>query len=291
MVVVGRINSIKDFHRFMKKLDVRGMVFIVKPGWDNTHSFTSAETLDWLFSTLRGRIKLIEGYSMSRTKPVTDKKPEEFTPSQVFITPSKAKAHWQLIKEQDESFLTSNGIDRVLEKHDAEYINVTEEVWSLRNLDSGEVKDFVDSKYGVLVNQEMYNLVPTRVYELKGSSFISLNVSHQIHGQVSLSTRSLLSLIPNPARHRDWQDKGESHLSQRIVDINKIYRSLFSPCFWINKIKDSNIFVGSKNSVEADAVAAKLMGIDPENIGYLSHAATVFGGYDKNVLMEIPKSL
>jgi hypothetical protein len=285
MVVVGRINRAEDFRHFLKKLNLKGVIFVVKPDWTNANIFTEAETLDWLFSALKGRIKVIEGYSAWRNELNTGTEPKEV------ITPKNAKAKWQWIKEQDEWFLKFSGIDKILAKHDVEYINVTEEVWSNRTLDADEVRDFVDSKYGVLVSRKIYDFVPTRVYELKGSTLISLNNSRRTREQVSLSTKNLFGLIPNPARYGKWRGKNDSRLSQSIVDINKIYRSLFSPCCWINEIKESDIFVGSKNSVEADAVTATLLGLDPEKIDYLRHAANVFGGYNKEVLTKIPKSL
>jgi len=281
MVVVGRLASAEDFRDFLKELDVKGVVFVVKPNWSNAYTFTSAETLDWLFSALKGRIKVIEGYSAWRNELNTGPEPKDV------ITPSNAKAKWQWIKEQDKWFLKFSGIDKILAKYDVEYVNVTEEIWSTRTLNPDEVREFVDTKYGMLVSQGMYNFVPTKIYEFRDSTFISLNNSRRIHGQVSLSTKNLFGLIPDPARYGKWHGRNNSRLSQSIIDINKIYRSFFSPCYWINEIKELGVFVGSKNSVESDAVAAKLMGIDPEKIDYLRCAANIFGGYDKKVLNEV----
>ncbi|MCW3985942.1 MAG: hypothetical protein NWE91_05995 [Candidatus Bathyarchaeota archaeon] len=283
MVVVGKLRSKKDFYHFLRELDVKSVVFVVKPNWSNAHTFTSAETLDKLFSTLQGRIKVIEGYSAWRNELNTGPEPRDV------ITPSNAKAKWQWIKEQDKWFLKYSGIDEILAKHDVEYINVTEEIWLTRTLDPNEVREFVDNKYGILVSQELYSFVPTKIYELRDSVLISLNNSWRIREKISLSTKNLFGLIPDPARYGKWHGKNDSHLSRSIVDINKIYRSLFSPCYWINEIKESGIFVGSKNSMEADAVAAKLMGVDPETIDYLKLATNVFGGYNKEVLTRIPR--
>ncbi len=285
MVVISRVASAKDFSFFLRELEVQGAIFVVKPNWSNAHTFTSAQTLDWLFSDLGGRVKIVEGYTAWRNELNTGPEPQEV------VTPSNAKAKWRWIREQDKWFLSHSGIDKVLAKHDVEYINVTEEVWSTRTLEADEVRDLVDNKYGVLVSQGMYSFVPTKVHELKGSTLISLNNSRRTREQVSLSTKNLFGLIPDPARYGKWHGKNDSRLSQSIVDINKIYRSLFSPCYWVNEIKELGVFVGSRNSVEADAVTAKLIGIDPDKIEYQKHAANVFGGYDKKVLDKIPKSL
>jgi hypothetical protein len=284
MVVIGKVTDAKTFSSFLKELNVHEKIFVVKPNWSNAHTYTSAETLNWLFSALKSNIKVIEGYSAWRNELNVGPQPTET------ITPTNAKAKWPWIKEQDKWFLQHTGIAQVLADHGVTYINVTEECWSTRTMDPDEVREFVDSKYGVIVNREMYRYVPTKIHQLRDSALISMNLSRDGHEPVSLATNNLIGLIPDPARFRKWQSKSERHLSQSIIDINKIYRSFFSPCYWINQIPKQSLLVGSRNSVEADAVTATLLGYDPGEIGYLRHAATVFGGYDEKVLTQIPKS-
>jgi hypothetical protein len=285
VVVVGKVAGAADLSRFLEELDIQGTIFVVKPNWSNARDFTSAQTLDWLFSSLQGVIKVIEGYTAWRNELNTGPKPKEV------VTPSNARAKWRWIKEQDAWFLDFSGIDKVLTKHSVEYINVTEEVWSDRVLEPEEVRDLVDNRYGVLTSHEMYGFVPTKIYELRDSTLISLNNSRQIEGGISLSTENLFGLIPDPVRYLKWHGRNASRLSRSIVEINKIYRSLFSPCYWINEVKEKGAFVGSRNSVESDAVTAKLMGVDPEKVSYLKHVAGVFGGYNKKALDRIPRSL
>jgi uncharacterized protein (DUF362 family) len=282
MVVVGRVTTEEDFHSFLEKLEVKGAIFVIKPNWNTMENSTSAQTLDWLLSALRGNVKIIDGYSAWRNQLSLGSGQREA------VTPSNARMKWQWIKEQDKWFLKHTGTDKVLEKHEVEYINVTEEVWSMKTLEASDVRDLVDSKYGVLLSREMYNFVPTRIYELRGSTFISLNSSHYSHGEISLSTSNLFTLIPDPTRHVKWSGRNQTRFSQSIVDINKIYRSIFSPCYWINEIRDKGVFVASKNSVEADSVAAKLLGLNPQDINYLSRLAKVFGDYDKTLLAKLP---
>ena len=281
MVVIRTVASAEDMRRFLEELDVRGRIFVVKPNWGNAYDFTSAQTLDWLFSALPGKIKVIEGYTAWRNE--LNAGPE----AKDVITPSNAKAKWRWIKEQDEWFLRFSGIDKVLARHRVDYINVTEEVWSDRTLDAEEVRDLVDPRYGLLTSQELYRVVPSKIYELRDSTLVSMNYSRTMEGGVSLSTKNIFGLIPDPARYGKWHGKNDSRLPRSIVEINKVYRSLFSPCYWINEIKGRGTFVGSRNSVEADAATATLVGVDPEKITYLKRVAGVFGGYDKNALAAI----
>jgi len=110
----------------------------------------------------------------------------------------------------------------------------------------------------------MYGFVPNKVYDLRGRSLISLNVSRKTREMMSLSTKNLFGLIPDPARYGRWHGKNDSLLPQSIVDINKLYRSLFEPCFWVNEIVDRELFVVSENSVQADALTACVVGVDPK---------------------------
>ena len=279
MVVVGRIGGATDFLQFLKELNVKGMFFVVKPDWTSTKIFTDAQTLDWLFSGLKGRIKLVDAYNPQRSKLGVEQESQE-------LVAANPRAKWQWFRDQEKWFLEFTGINKILEKHGVEYINITEEVWSMKTLRSDEVRGLVDNNYGILVAQEFYDFVPSRIYELRGATFISLCRSRRVGNHIFLSTRNPFGLVPDPDRDRKWSGRSDNRLSQSIIDINKIYRSLFSPCYWINEVRESGVFVGGRNSVEADAVTAKSMGVDPEGIDYLKHAENVFGGYNRKILAK-----
>lgn len=279
MVVVGRIGGATDFLQFLKELNIKGKFFVVEPDWTNTEIFTNAEMLDWLFSGLKGRVKLVDAYAPQRSKLDIEQEPQK-------VAAANPRARWQWFRDQEKWFLEFTGIKNILEKHGVEYINITEEVWSMKTLRSDDVRALVDNNYGILVAQEFYDFVPSRIYELRGATFISLCKSRRVGSHIFLSTRNPFSLVPDPDRDRKWSGRNANRLSQSIIDMNKIYRSLFSPCYWINEVGESGVLVGSRNSVEADAFTAKSMGFDPEGIDYLKHAENVFGGYDRKILAK-----
>jgi uncharacterized protein (DUF362 family) len=66
---------------------------------------------------------------------------------------------------------------------------------------------------------------------------------------------------------------------------------LFPLCFWINEVKDLGLFIGSENSVLADAVTAEIVGVNPEEIAYLQSASEVFGGYKATVISKLLREL
>jgi len=284
-VVFCKVTEAEDMRRFAKELNIRGKGFVVKPNWSNANSYTSAEDLDFLFNCLEGKKTVVESYTAWRNELNTRPEPHDF------ITPRNAKKKWKWIKEQDAWFLRYSGVERVLKKHGVEYVNITEEVWNHRTVAKREMQKIVEERFGSLKNQEMYGFIPKKVYNLRGCSLISLNMSRMTREVMSLSTKNLFGLIPDPARYGRWHGENDSLLPQSIVDINKVYRSLFKPCFWINEIVDRDLLVGSENSVQADAVTASIVGVDPKGIEYLQFAAKVFGEYDEALLVKVKEKL
>ena len=266
-------------------MQIQGKGFIIKPNWSNANTYTSARTLEFLFGSLDGKKTVIEGYTAWRNQLNTGPEPTDF------ITPKNARRRWKWIKEQDTWFLEYSGIMKVLRKYNVEYVNITEEVWSNRIVDVEEIRDLVEGKFGSVANQEMYAFVPQKICSLKEYTLISLNLSRETRELLSLSTKNIFGLIPDPARYGKWHGENDALLPQSIVDINKIYRSLFKTCFWINELKDRNLLVGSKSSVQADAATANIMGVDPSKIEYLKLAGKIFGEYDKSLLAKIPSNL
>jgi len=284
-VVVSKVTDAEDMRRFAKELNIRGKGFVVKPNWSNAHTYTSARMLDFLSDCIKGKKTVVEGYTAWRNE--LNKGPEP----QDFITPKNAKKKWKWIKEQDAWFLRYSGIEKVLKKHSVEYINITEEVWNSRTVAKGKIQKIVEQRFSSLKDTEMYGFVPNKVYTLRGCSLISLNLSRKTRELMSLSTKNLFGLIPDPARYGKWHGENDSLLPHSIVDINKLYRSLFKLCFWINEIVDRELFVGSENSVQADAVTASIVGVNPKRIRYLQLASKIFGGYDETLLVRVEEKL
>ncbi len=282
-VIVSKVTDNQDMQKFLKRLRIRGKGFVIKPNWSNANTFTSAEMLGFLFSYLKGEKTVIESYTAWRNELNTGSEPHEV------ITPSNAKGKWKWIKEQDAWFLKHSGIETVLRKHGVQYINVTEEVWSGRTVAKETIKKIVERRFGSVGNEEMYGFVPEKIYELKGRALISMNLSRKTREVMSLSIKNLFGLIPDPARYGKWHGEDDAMLPQSILDINKIYRSLFEPCFWINEVKNRGLLVGSQNSIMSDVVAAKIIGVDTEEIRYLMTASNYFGGYNETSITKTLK--
>jgi len=278
--IIAKVADVDDMQQFLQRLKIRGRGFVIKPNWSNANTFTSAHMLELLLNCLSGDKTVMEGYTAWRNELNTGPEPQDI------ITPSNAKRKWKWIKEQDQWFLRHSGIENVLRKHGVQYINVTEEVWSGRVASKDDIKKIVERKFDSVRNEEMYGFIPEKIYALRGRAMVSANLSRLTREVMSLSTKNLFGLIPDPARYGKWHGQNDALLPQSIVDINKIYRSLFGPSFWINEVKDLGLLVGSENSVLSDAVAAKIVGVNPKEIPYLQLASKFFGGYDEALIRE-----
>ena len=268
---------------------------IIKPNWGTINNFTEAAVLDGVLSAVGGEAIVVESYGWARTEDALNGK-------------GIGSVKRRDLKKNDEWFLKYSGIGDVLKKHRVEYLNVTEEVWAKRVVEPGEVRKIAD-KYPPIQLEEMYAQVPTRLFELRGGTFLSLAKYRLNHEPivVSLSLKNLFGMIPGPGRSR-FHGVNDYLLAQSIVDINKIYHSIFDVKGVVDgvltasigkvaeeaiKPKTANnrgILLGSEDCVELDAFVASLEGKDPNNIGYLKLAADVFGGWDEKDLDSARRS-
>jgi len=292
-VIVERISRFTQFRSFVKKLEFSGQVFVVKPCWRDAKTYTSAKTLEWLFKSVPGKKVVVESYSPWRNKNFLEEV-EGKRRRRTVITAANAREKWKWLKRQDSWFLSYSGIRKVLKKFDVEYVNVTEEVWCGRVADAEKVRRLVEARYGPVTNTALYGVIPQKIYDLRDSAFISLNLCFMPKKNTLFraSTLNVFDLIPDPVKSERWVGKKNQRLPQSVAEINKVYRSLFPTNYWINEISESKIFVGcAQNSVSADAVAALLMGRDPRKIEYLAYAAKVFGGYPAKFLTKAKKAV
>jgi len=294
-VVIEKVERFTDFKSFVKKLNISGQVFIIKPSWRDAKHYTSAKTLEWLFKSLRGKKIVVESYSPWRNKNFIEETDRERRGKRkTVIKATNAREKWKWIKRQDEWFLRYSRLDKVLKKFDVEYVNVTEEVWSGRVAEPGKIKELVEMRYTPLINQELYRLVPQRIYDLRDSTLISLNLCLKPENKELLrtSTLNILDLIPDPVKSEKWLGRKNQRLSQTLVEINKVYRSLFPINFWINELSTSKTFVGCpQNSVLADVTATLLLGFSPRKIKHLNHATRVFGELSPRFLVKAKKAV
>jgi uncharacterized protein (DUF362 family) len=144
---------------------------------------------------------------------------------------------------------------------------------------------------------------------MREGTFLSLAKYRLNHDPivVSLSLKNLFGMIPGPSR-RKYHGKNNRLLAQSIVDINKVYRSLFSVKGMVDAVltasigyvredainpkivKNNGLLLGSDDCVKLDAFVAAVEGKDPSKIEYLNLAATNFESWDEANLDQARQS-
>ena len=134
------------------------------------------------------------------------------------------KGHWDQIRKEDKAFLDENGFTDLLNEFDVTYINVTDEVWSGKTASPTEIKELVESRFGQINLQKVYNIIPKKLFDLRGSTFISLA---RVKMYATFTLKNQFGMLPEPARSW-WHGTGESRYLASFIDINKVYHSLFN---------------------------------------------------------------
>jgi hypothetical protein len=136
----------------------------------------------------------------------------------------REEGHWDRIREEDRAFLDQNGFTDLFKEFNVEYINVTEEVWRGNIADPNEVKRAVESRFKPVATEKLYSMMPKRLYDLRGSTLLSLA---KLKMYASFCMKNLFGMIPDPLRPW-WHGPNHSKIARSIVDVNKVYQSLFN---------------------------------------------------------------
>ena len=220
-VTQDEVHSRKEFFDFMSSLQLKPP-FIVKPNWisaDYGH-FTDPQILEWTLRFLdrAGEAVLVESYSVRNTMSLPD-----FKPGQVL-----SEAERKRLRESEEDYLRRTGTRRVLDELGIEYVNVAEEFLEGRTVNREIVKDAVERKYPSVLRGELYSFVPEKLYELRRGTFISLAKFKLFF---TMCTKNMFGLIPEYVGYGERLEAyhGEAYkdLAQNIIDVNKVYRSIF----------------------------------------------------------------
>jgi len=134
------------------------------------------------------------------------------------------RGYWEQLKKAEKNLLDEYGFTDLFKEFDVSYINVTEEIWSGRRTEPNKVKETVESRFSPVQIDKLYSMVPKKLYDLRGSTFISFA---KLKYNASFTIKNIFGMIPDPIRSW-WHGHNNSRIATSIVDINKIYHSLFN---------------------------------------------------------------
>lgn len=306
---ISKILTQKDIDEFVKTLGLSSSTLIIKPNWVTAlpGTYTDAKILDMFLTSVGKPVIFVEGYTFWRNDKYTVGGGDYFSSGE--STLETGKNHWDHFKKQDEWFLTTTGIGEVLKKHQAQYLNITNEFWVGNIADPEEIKSLIEAKFDPVDFKELYSYIPKHLFDLKGYDFISFAKAKKGKEYAfTLSTKNLFGLIPDPTRYPKYHGENDELLAQNIADINKIYRSLFNCSFVVEgvftasraksmtevmAIEDWGVILGGKNSIEVDMIAAKLLkaNLAKAETDTLVVSRKVFGDFDYSILPQIPQDL
>ncbi len=292
-VLVETALNAKSFAALIGALNLQPPV-LIKPNWGTVECYSEAEVLDWTLAAIPGEKMVIESHGWARNEDT-------------LLNTGPVKLTKAYLRKSDRWFLDHSGIGKVLEKHDVEYLNLTEEIWAGRAADPALIRQAVEAKFEPVQFPEMYEKVPARLYELRGGTLLSLAKYKIVFYPlgISMAVKNLFGLIPGPSRGK-FHGSEHTYLDQSIVDINKIYHSLFAVKGIIEAAhsaghleKDgepTQVYPGggkalaSQDTVSLDAFATALYGRDPNSVGHLRLAAQTFGGWDAQTCADAERS-
>jgi uncharacterized protein (DUF362 family) len=299
-VMFCRSGTKEIFMEIVSKLDLKPPV-IVKPNWSTSKIFTEAEILDWTLSALDCEKVVVESYAHYRS-PIFLELDRPIDAEFEKKIAGQKKKH---LRENDEWFLKLTGIGDILSKHDVEYLNLSEELWSKRVCEPDQIKSLVESRFEPLVNDIMYSMVPTRLYDMKGGTLLSVAKPKLAHGTigVTLAIKNLFGMISTPYRGK-FHGPNDTKLNDSIMDIAKICDSLFDVRGVVEAVfststfeeslmmgqifRDLGFIWGSNDIFELDAVVTTQLGLDIQEVGHLALATNTFGQLSPQT-MEVAK--
>ena len=306
---IAKITKQADMNEFVKTLGLSSDTLVIKPNWVQARqgTYTDAKVLDLFLTAVDKPAIFVESYTFWRTDKYAIGGGDYFSSKESFL--DTGKKHWDHFKKQDQWFLEASGIKDFLEKHQAKYLNITNEVWEGKVADREKIKKLVEEKYEPVYFKELYSFIPQELYQLIGADFISFSkAKKEKEYAVTLSTKNLFGLIPAPRRYPKYHGEDDKLLARSIADINKIYRSIFNCTFIVDGVftasfaqsmeevacvKDWGVIFGGKNSIEVDKIAEKLLGADisTATVDTLKLSRGIFGDVDNQILSKIPSKL
>ncbi len=217
LVKMARVFSRAEFESLLDTIDL-SPPFIIKPNWINQEyaHHTDPEVLTWLLGYLSsiGKTVVTEAYSARNNPPGSAKQERGIL--------------LEHLRRSDEAFLVSQGLLETFRELGVQYVNVDEEMLAGRFEAPDSIRRATDSQFEPVADDSLYSYVPTKLYELRGGTFVSFA---KFKLTFSMCTKNLFGMIPElsrPGGRGSYHGRKDRDLPRNIIDINKIYRASFN---------------------------------------------------------------
>jgi uncharacterized protein (DUF362 family) len=176
------------------------------------------------------------------------------------------------------------------------------------------VKELVEEKYSAVLREELYSFLPWKLYALRIGTFISLAKFKVFFTMCTKNMFGLISEYVGYGPRLTYHGKADKNLSQNIIDINKIYRSIFNVVGIVEGVNSLSYNIGgetgkyksvfeykydvlenkgliyySDDPLWLDAFVHQQCGNDPMKEEHLKLASKVFRKWPLEVIKEAKK--
>jgi len=309
-MTIARVVRSKGIKELLDDSLLESETVIVKPNLVEAApgAHTESDVLRMIFEALDSRIVVVEGYQIHRlTREIEGSAGFKVKGNEVNWEWLKHKGwswleknpdwgwfmdHGYLdrIKEDDQAFLDDRGFTELFEEYGAEYVNVTEEVWRGRAVEPETIKGIVEEGYPPVKTERLYEFVPRKLFDLRGAPYVSFS---KLKNYATFTLKNAFGMIPDPIRAW-WHGPKNSRFDGSIVDINKVYHSLFDVVGMFESLSETRypkkegifqfdlgpgpgVFAVGRDLVSMDAALCGAFGFKPEDAFYLDQAGKVFG--------------
>ena len=281
-------------------IDGEGPIF-VKVTWHGyaTGTYTDPVALDRLLNALPGPAVLVEGHTIGKNR----------ADAVAWDWDTESEAHRDWILQEERAFLDATGLQDVMDRHRATYLNVTEAVWDGQCVPRDEVLTELGNRGFEPTVSDLCDAIPSVMFEHLDRPLISFA---RFKGPTRLSVSNCFGLLPGPYRGQ-WHGPDLTYFARVCAELARIYGTLFSG-FGLNEafnvgvrwdrgglyrsrwghydlVPGGSTMTMSRGFAPADYLACRLQGQDPNRSAFYDNVSRILGTERSRYTEELPESL
>ena len=214
--IMADVRDTDTFTHLLQTMGIQSDPIFVKVTWHGyaRGTYTDPVALDKLLSALPGRAILLEGHTVSRNLG-----------NETFNWETESRENRTWIRDQEQDYLQRTGLQDIIDKHNAHYLNITEAYWDGQCANPDDVAAHLKTTNTEITHPELLNFIPQVLLDHARCDFISFA---RFKGPTRLSISNCFGLLPGPLR-AEWHGPNLTYFAKVCCEMAKIYGSIFNP--------------------------------------------------------------